>query len=89
MRTSNPSGIKNARMTADVVAATAMRPAGEPRPYRGIVRGREPHAHAADAVQAAEIEVSFQRGDDDAGSVTHVTAVCATGTPAFKVENTD
>ena len=37
----------------------------------------------------AEIEVSFQRGDDDAGSVTHVTAVCATGTPAFKVENTD
>ena len=37
----------------------------------------------------AEIEVSFQRDDDDAGSSTQVTAVCATGTPAFKVENTD
>jgi hypothetical protein len=34
-----------------------------------------------------EVEVRFQRVDDNAGSGTRVTAVCSTGTPAFRVDN--
>jgi len=34
-----------------------------------------------------EVDVRFRRGAEDAGPGTHVTAVCASGTPTFKVEN--
>jgi hypothetical protein len=35
----------------------------------------------------AVVEVRFQRVDDNAGSGTRVTAVCAAGTPAFEAGN--
>jgi hypothetical protein len=35
----------------------------------------------------AAVTVSFQRGEEDAGGGTRVTAVCSSGTPAFKVAN--
>jgi len=34
-----------------------------------------------------EVHVIFRRGDDEGGVGAQVTAVCATGTPAFRVEN--
>lgn len=35
----------------------------------------------------AEVDLSFRLGDDDSEGGTRVKAVCATGTPAFKVAN--
>jgi len=34
-----------------------------------------------------QVHVIFRRGDEEEGGGTHVTAVCATGIPAFTVAN--
>ena len=67
-------GLVSVRCTGATIELTVAQPENEWRVH-------------VDTSGTGQIAVSFQSGDEEAVSRTQVTAVCADGTPAFKVTN--
>ena len=67
-------GLVSVRCTGVTIELTVAQPENEWRVH-------------VDTSRAGQIAVSFQSGDEEAVSRTQVTAVCADGTPVFKVTN--
>jgi hypothetical protein len=67
-------GLVSVRCTGAAIELTAAQPENEWRVH-------------VDTSGTGQIALSFQSGDEEAVSRTQVTAVCADGTPAFKVTN--